>query len=395
MTSIKRHLSSICGFALVLTCLSFSITAQPAHAQTLTVAYSFSSQTDGGQPYAQLVHDEAGNAYGTAAIGGEPNSCGGEGCGVVFKITKNGHYSVLYTFIGGTDGANPWSGLLRDAAGNLYGTTEAGGSASAGTVYELSPSGQKTILYNFQGGNDGAYPFAALTADSAGNLYGTTYKGGTSGFGTVYKISSAGETVLYSFKGGADGQYPYASVVRDPAGNLYGTTLGDGFATYGTLYRLTPAGKETVVHTFTGGADGGFPFYGGLIRDPAGNLYGTTSYGGAFTFFGTVFKMSTAGQYGVLYSFSGRTDGGQPNTSVIRDAAGNLYGATVSGGALGHGTIFKLDVNNQETVLYSFKGETDPANPSAPLSLDAHGNLYGCTVGGGQFAEGTIFRLTQ
>ncbi|HLW89080.1 MAG TPA: choice-of-anchor tandem repeat GloVer-containing protein [Terriglobales bacterium] len=399
MTSVKRHQSSISRIiprmtTIVLAAIFASIgLAQVAYAQTLNVLYSFTGVEDGGQPYAQLVSDDVNNAYGTTAVGGDLSSCGGTGCGVVFRIQRSGGYKVLYAFTGGTDGANPWSGLLRDASGNLYGTTEAGGAFGFGTVFKIGPSGRKTILYNFAGGTDGAYPFGALITDGAGNLYGTTYKGGASSAGTVFKVSAAGETVLYSFKGGTDGQNPYAGLIRDAAGNLYGTTFGDGIVTHGTVFRLTPSGKETVLHVFTGGSDGGFPYYGSLVTD-AGDLYGTTSFGGAHSYFGTIFKVDRTGLFSVVYSFTGGPDGGQPDASLIRDAAGNLYGVTVGGGDFGHGVIFKFDTGGVETALYSFAGGTDPASANAPLFMDRAGNLYGTSVGGGVSGNGTIFQLT-
>jgi len=379
----------------VFIALMFTIPASNmASAQTMKVLYSFSGNADGGQPYAKLIADPSGNGYGTTGVGGDLSGCPGLGCGVVFELTKAGKYTVLYTFHGGADGANPWSGLVRDSAGNLYGTTEAGGSAGFGTVFQLSPSGQKTVLYNFQGnGTDGAYPFGQLISDGNGTFYGTTYKGGRSNFGTVYKLSGAGETVLYSFKGFSDGDYPYAGVVRDSAGNLYGTTFGDGLNSYGTVFRLSPSGKETVLHSFSGGTDGGFPYYGSLVLDPATGIYGTTSFGGAHNYFGTVFKVDKKGQFSVIYSFSNGLDGGQPNASLIRDSSGNLYGATLSGGTNSHGVIFKMEESGNETVLYNFAGGTDPVSVQAPLLRDAAGNLYGTSIAGGSSGQGTVFKL--
>jgi uncharacterized repeat protein (TIGR03803 family) len=291
--------------AVLSLCMLLAIAAPAASAQTLKVLYSFTGGSDGAQPYSKLVVDPAGNGYGTTAIGGDITQCGGIGCGVVFKLTRAGQYQVLYTFEGGADGNNPWSGLLRDSAGNLYGTTEAGGTAGYGTVFKLDSAGNKTILYNFLGRPDGSYPFSALIMDPEGNFYGTTYRGGAGDYGTVYELSPSGETVLYSFKGGSDGKNPYAGVVRDPAGNLYGTTFGDCTTGFGTVFRVNPAGKETLLHSFTGGTDGGCPQYGSLVLDPATGLYGTTSFGGAHSYFGTVFKVDKAGVYSVLYSFTG------------------------------------------------------------------------------------------
>ena len=367
------------------------VTTQLAQAQTFTILYSFTNGADGGQPYASLVRDSAGNLYGTTAVGGA------YGFGTVFKVNKTGKETVLYSFSGGADGANPWAGLVWGLTdGHLYGTTEAGGASGFGTVFKMSKTGKKTVLYNFTGaGGDGAYPFSCLVWDAAGKLYGTTYKGGASGNGTVFKLAKSGKlTVLYSFKGASDGENPYDGVVLDPAGNLYGTTFGAFGIDYGTVFKLNSAHKEKVLHNFTGGTDGGYPYYGGLVRDKAGNLYGTTSFGGANQYFGTVFKVNKAGKQKVLYSFTGGADGGQPNASVIRDSAGNLYGTTVGGGAAGHGTVFKLDKAGTETVLYSFTGGTDAAAPNADLLRDAAGNLYGTSIAGGTSGGGTVFKLT-
>jgi uncharacterized repeat protein (TIGR03803 family) len=394
-----QHYGSISGMFRCVTSIVlaianlFVLTAvaiQSAQAQTFTILYSFTGGVDGGQPYAKLVQGSGGNLYGTTPVGGASNF------GTVFKVDKAGNETVLYSFGGGADGANPWTGLTWGPGDDLYGTTEAGGASGFGTVFKISKAGKKTVLYNFTGAaGDGAYPFSRLIWDGVGNVYGTTYKGGASGNGTVFKLAKSGkETVLYSFQGGADGGNPYAGVVRDPAGNLYGTTFGIFGVDYGTVFKLNTAHKEKVLHAFTGGSDGGFPYYGGLVRDSAGNLYGTTSFGGAHQYFGTVFKVDKAGQQTVLYSFTGGADGGQPNASVIRDSAGNLYGTTVGGGAFGHGTIFKLDKTGKETVLYSFAGGTDAAAPDADLLRDAAGNLYGTTIAGGASGAGTVFKLT-
>jgi uncharacterized repeat protein (TIGR03803 family) len=361
----RRVVSGVQAWATTFVLTAVAI--QSASAQTFTILYSFTGGADGGQPYAKLVHDSAGNLYGTTAVGGASNF------GTVFKVDKAGNETVLCSFGGGADGANPWTGLTWSPAGNLYGTTEAGGASGVGTVFKINKAGKKTVLYNFTGtGSDGAYPFSRLIWDGVGNLYGTTYKGGASGNGTVFKLARSGkEKVLYSFKGGTDGENPYAGVVRDPAGNLYGTTFGAFGVGYGTVFRLNPANKEKVLHAFSGGSDGGYPYFGGLVRDSAGNLYGTTSFGGAHQYFGVVFKINKAGTQTVLYTFTGGADGGQPNASVIRDSAGNLYGTTVAGGAFGHGTIFKLDKTGNETVLYSFMGGTDAATSTARPSVEA------------------------
>jgi uncharacterized repeat protein (TIGR03803 family) len=198
-------------------------------------------------------------------------------------------FALFYSFEGGTDGATPRAGLVRDAAGNLYGTTISGGAGGLGTVFKLDAVGSETVLHSFSGA-DGARPEAGLVRDAAGNLYGTTAGGGASDLGTVFKLDTTGsETVLHSFSG-ADGDSPVAGLVRDAAGNLYGTTAGGGASGLGTVFKLDTSGKGRLLHSFTGGAtDGAFPA-AGLVPDAAGNLYGTTTQDGAFGQ-GTVFKL--------------------------------------------------------------------------------------------------------
>src|ERR1017187_5886787 len=280
------------------------------------VLYSFTGLADGGNPYGGVVPDSAGNLYGTTSAGGT------SGYGVVFKLDKAGQETVLYAFTGGADGGYSYAGVIRDSAGNLYGTTSSGGTAGYGVVFEVNTCGQETVLYSFTGGADGGYSYAGVIRGSAGNLYGTTSAGGTSGYGVVFKLDRAGqETVLYAFTGGADGGYSYAGVIPDSAGNLYGTTSAGGTSGYGVVFKLDKAGQETVLYAFTGGADGGYS-YAGVIRDSAGNLYGTTSSGGTAGQ-GVVFKLSTGGQETVLYSFTGGADGGYSYAGVIRGSAGN------------------------------------------------------------------------
>jgi uncharacterized repeat protein (TIGR03803 family) len=188
-------------------------------------------------------------------------------------------YTVLHRFAG-ADGHNPseYGHLIEDSAGDLYGTTSGGGASGLGVVFMLNKTGE-TVLHSFTGGADGRAPYAGLTQDSAGNLYGTTFGGGASGLGVVFKLNKTGETVLYSFTI-ADGANPYAGLTRDSAGNLYGTTSAGGASNSGVVFKLDTTGTETVLHSFTGGADGAKPS-AGMIQDSAGNLYGTTYYGGS------------------------------------------------------------------------------------------------------------------
>ena len=248
----------------------------------------------------------------------------------------------------------PRNGLIADSAGNLYGTTSGGGASYKGVVFKLAPDGTETVLHSFPGfPSDGNSPYAGLIADSAGNLYGTTLsRDSVSHAGVVFKLAPNGtagwtETVLHSFTGfPTDGALPYAGLIADSAGNLYGATTGGGASGQGVVFKLAPDGTETVLHAFTGGSDGAYPGVGPLIADSAGNLYGTTQVGGA-SGQGVVFKLAPNGTGGwtesVLYSFTGGSDGGQPfYGSLIADGAGNLYGTTVGGGASGAGVVFKL-----------------------------------------------------
>jgi len=332
-------------------------------------------------------------------------------------------FTTLHSFTGKSDGALPYSTLIQDKAGNLYGTTSAGGASSGcpdlippgcGVVFKLDPNGKETVLHTFKGPPDGASPIGALLLDADGNLYGTTIAGGTSiacfgGCGIAYKLDPHGkETILHNFTGGADGAQPTGSLVRDSAGNLYGAASTGGsfagecsaFSGCGVIFKLRPTGGGYVFYAFRGGTDGITPR--GLSRDASGNLYGTTTNGGALSE-GTVFKVDAVGKETVLYTFTGHADGGVPFVGVIRDAAGNLYGTTEGGGLLdcfgaGCGVIFKVDPNGKETVLHSFSGLDGALPELAGLAGNRAGVLYGATYEGGTSTEcpigcGVVFQI--
>jgi uncharacterized repeat protein (TIGR03803 family) len=306
-----------------------------------TVLYSFSnfSANGFGQPTGGVIRDWAGNLYGTTFHG---QADVGSGYGVVYKVDTAGNATVLHNFTNGADGGYPYGGVIRDWKGNLYGTTNGGGASGAGVVFKIGTSGNEMVLYSFTGGADGGYPLGGVILDSKGNLYGTTNGGGASGGGVVFKIDTSGnETVLYSFTGGADGGGPLAGVILDSKGNLYGTTNGGGASNAGVVFKVDTSGDETVLYSFTGGADGGGPLWVVLARDSGGNLYGTTVSGGASNA-GVVFKVDPTGHETVLYSFTGGTDGGNPSVGVIRDWDGNLYGTADSGGASNAGVVFEI-----------------------------------------------------
>jgi len=357
-----------------------------------TVLYNFTGRTDGTSPETGVVRDAAGNLYGTTSDAGLPGGCGGFGCGVVYKVDTSGQETVLYTFTGGTDGANPSAGVILDSSGNVYGTTIGGGIGRVGVVFKVNTTDEETVVYGFPGPVDGIAPQSGVIADAAGNLYGTAPYGGISNSGVIYKLDVAGnETVLCTFTGGVDGAYPDAGVIRDSAGNLYGTTYNGGTADAGVVFELDANGQETVLHNFTGGADGGNP-YAGVIRDSAGNLYGTTEYGGAANL-GAVFKVDTSGEETVLFSFPGGNGGSNPYGGVTADSAGNLYGTTAYGGSGGSGVVFKLDPAGTETVLHTFKTPNDGAAPESGVIRDSAGNLYGTTYGGGKYDAGVVYKV--
>jgi uncharacterized repeat protein (TIGR03803 family) len=253
--------------------------------------------------------------------------------------------TLLHSFAGGnTDGSTPWAGLVRDSSGNLYGTTYYGGTGGAGVVFKTTSTGTTTILHSFAGGNsDGAYPsFGSLVRDSSGNLYGTTYSGGTGGEGVVFKTTSTGTTtILHSFAGGnSDGAYAFAGLDMDSSGNLYGTTYSGSTGGAGVVFKTTSTGTTTVLHSFTGGNSDGANPYAGLVMDSSGNLYGTTYSGGA----GVVFKTTSTGTTTILHSFAGgNSDGAHPYAGLVMDSSGNLYGTSLQGGSGGFGVVFKLN----------------------------------------------------
>jgi uncharacterized repeat protein (TIGR03803 family) len=319
---------------------------------------------------------------------------------IVVQSVQAGTFKTLYNFTKQGDGGYPYAGVVPDIAGNLYGTTYDGGSGF-GVVFKVTPSGSETALYTFTGSNDGANPAANVYLDRAGNIYGTTYWGGTSQLGVVFKIDPSGnETVLYSFAGGtADGCNPCGCVIADRFGNLYGTTSACGTYGGGTVFKLTKTGDETVVLSFEGGASGGdAPILTELLMDNSGNLYGVTTGGGGTgcngSGCGTVYELNTSGVLTVLYSFTGSSDGCTPYGQPVMDATGNLYGTTYSCGAHDWGTIWRLNPEGVFSTLHSFSGSTnDGSSPFSSVVLDPKGNLYGSSFWGGSDHDGVVYSL--
>ena len=378
-----RHslLAAMVVFLAVLWAATF-----PAVAQTLTVLHNFNGN-DGAYPVSRLTIDSQDNLYGTTGGTLPPTF------GTIFALNSSnpvGNVTVLLrrTPTGICDFCV--DNLLRDAQGNLYVSDAIGGDFGNGAVYKLSPAGvMPIVLYSFTGGADGKYPNDGLISDAEGNLYGTTGIGGAFGEGVVFKITPSGEeTVLYSFTGGADGGEPWGRLLQDSQGNFYGATYVGG-SRFGVVFMLSPSGVLTVLHTFTGGSDGGHP-NGDFIADAQGNLYSTTP-SIPRSVHGTVYKITQQGVLTVLHTFSG-SDGFDPRSGVIMDASGNLYGTTWTGGAFGDGVVFELTANGTLTVLHSFSG-SDGSMPAGGLVFDGQGNLYGTAAYGGASNNGVVFKL--
>jgi uncharacterized repeat protein (TIGR03803 family) len=407
-----------CACGVLTLCTLMMLSARASVAGTATVVYSFEGEEDGEYPATELVFDGAGNLYGTTTQGGDFNA------GTVFELSPSGGAwtkTVLYSFTGFADGLNPYGGVAIDAQGNLYGSTTAGGVGGlcaedgCGVVFKLTRNGgayTHSVLHDFTGGNDGWGVGGQPALDAAGNVYGTTPNGGANGIGVVYRLSPrAGGTyafrVIHAFTGGDDGGTgSLGRLLVDRNGrNLYGIATVGGAHGAGTAYRMRRLPNERwtfqTLYAFQGAPDAGFP-YGGLSADAAGNLYGTTYYDGA-NGYGTVYQLSRNGGVWterVLHSFRGGIDGNNPSTNLVFDARGNLYGTTAEGGSPGCdcGTIFRLthDANDDWThrVAYRFTGVPDGAYSYYSLVPDRAGSYYGATVHGGADNDGAIYHFT-
>jgi uncharacterized repeat protein (TIGR03803 family) len=409
----SRPSSYITTAILAIFALAMVLVHGAGAASTTKVIYSFAGDEDGEYPDTELVRDGAGNLYGTTVQGGD------FGSGTVFQLTPSGAHTVLYSFTSGADGAQPYGGVTLDAQGNLYGATVAGGTGGAceggcGVAYKLTYNGgtwTETVLHNFTGGNDGSGPGAGLTLDPKGNLYGMTPTGGAYGAGTIYQLHPGQNgswrfKLVHAFTGGDDGASgSKGRMIFDDAGHLYGAATVGGAYGAGTVFELrrTRTGWALrTLYSFKGQPDAGFP-YGGLIFDESGNLYGTTYYDGANDL-GAVYQLHPrpggSWRERVLYSFKGGSDGSNSISNLLFDANGNLYGTTSEGGALGCscGTIFKMTPGGHgswtESVVYAFTGTPDGRYSYNGMVADSAGNFYGATVLGGADDEGSIYRFT-
>ena len=379
------------------TVASANVTSVVVHCPLVQVLWTFGFGADGADPQSAPILGSDGNFYGTTQYGGLIDA------GAVYSLTAAGSESVVASFASGTASQGPIGALIQASDGNFYGTTYSGGTSNNGTAFKLAANDTITTLWSFGSGVDGQFPNGGLVQASDGNFYGTTASGGTTGYGTVFRLTPGGvETVLWNFSNGTDGYAPKGSLVMGNDGNLYGTTSVGGTNGTGTIVRVTLAGVETVVWNF-GGTNEGYLPAPNLIIGSDGNFYGTTEGGGANDG-GTLFKFTTAGALSVVWAFGAGEDGSGPWSGVTQGSDGNFYGTTVLGGTIkicgasnsfGCGTIFRVTPAGEETVLWDF-GFGGNGAQVFPLSVvqNADGSLFGVTGSGGTTGGGTIYRLT-
>lgn len=395
MNALLRFFTSL--FSVILLTLELGAVDTQSTAQTFTVLYNFAGSPDGANSSASLVQDAEGNLYGTTIDGGTGSCSDRAGCGTVFKLDTAGNENVLYSFTGSPDGEAPLAGLTMDTKGNLYGTTIFGSYSNYGTVFELSKSGKETTLYSFSGGAvDGCYPYGGLLRNNEGTLYGTTPECGAYNYGTAFELSKSGnETILHNFAGGSsDGQSPYEGLVTDKNGNVYGLTPRGGASGQGVLFKLSKSGTLTLLYSFAGGTTDGCLPVGTPVMNERGTFYGTTNGCGASND-GVVWKVNKKNIETVLHNFAGgSSDGANPPAGVIMDAKGNLYGDTMAGGGYDNGTVYELTRKGTLILLHSFD-VYDGDELMGGVIGDAKGSLYGTTYGGGANSDGTVWQITK
>jgi uncharacterized repeat protein (TIGR03803 family) len=381
----KRIVPILCAIAVV-TALPL-----PGHAQNFHVVHRFHGRYDGKTPAGRLIADEYGNLYGTTTAGGAFRG------GTIFKIAPDGTETILHSLAPSTDGSHPRSGVAIDEQGNLYGTAESGGATDNGTIFKIAPDGTFNVLHAFANAPyDGSQPFGDLILDKRGNLYGTTQYGGSKAGGTIFKINRAGKlTLLHSFCLDAnctDGGAPRGALVRAENGTLYGTTEEGGAGSDGTVYSLTSDGNYTVVYSFEGGDTDGADPTAGLILDKAGNLYGTTAYGGPSDY-GSVFKIAADGTYSVLHFFDG-TDGAYAYGGLLLDKSGNLFGATYGD------TVYEMMGDGEFAVIANLYNPKTGERADEPVDslIAMNGKLYGTALrntGYGPGGGGAVFEVRK
>ncbi len=373
--------------ASILACLCPTAPGAARGDYTLTTLASFHGTT-GANPLGGLAIDPAGNLYGTTYGGGAA------GHGTAFRIDARTRALATIATFTGTNGAYPAAALTLDPKGNLYGTTSEGGAHGVGTAFRIDAhSGALATIATFNGAN-GSRPRAGLTIDAVGNLYGTTSGGGAKGQGTAFRIDArSGALATIATFNGANGALPLAGLTLDALGNLYGTTYAGGAKYRGTAFRIDANTRALTTLVTFNGLNGANPA-AGLTIDPAGNLYGTTQYGGV-NYAGTAFRIDArSGALTTLASFSySNANGINPTAPLTLDAQGNLYGTTPGNGEVDLGKVFRIDaITGALTILASIVGPNGIA-PAGGLTIDAAGNLYGATISGGAFGQGTVFEL--
>ena len=315
---------------------------------TLATLISFDRTNNGANPGAALVQGSDDAFYGTTEAGGTNNN------GTIFKVTTSGTLTTLVSF-NGTDGSLPHAPLVQGQDGKFYGTTEIGGSNQDGTAFQMLTNGTLTSLVSFDNNNNGSSPRAGLVQAADGNFYGAAFLGGTNGDGAMFRLATNGAlTTLYAFTGGSDGANPYAGLTQSADGNLYGTTFYGGTNGYGTVFKMTTNGTLTPLVSF-GGTNGAYP-QAALLLASDGNFYGTTKSGGAYTNYGTVFKLTTNGTLTTLASFNG-TNGSHP-LGLVQTLDGSFYGTTADGGTNGYGTVFRLNITAPSPPSFLTVAET-------------------------------------
>lgn len=353
---------------------------------TITILKQFNSAADGASPYGELIKGTDGNFYGMTGAGG-PNSYG-----TIFSLTPAGVYTVLRSFSYASDGSNPKGHLVKAKDGNFYGITYGGGANGYGTIFKITTGGVFTVLRSLNKATDGANSYGSLSEGKDGNLYGVTNSGGIYGYGTIFKISTAGAfTVIRHLNASTDGSYSQCDLVQATDAYFYGTCYSGGTYGNGTIFKIAPNGTFAVIKHFISNTDGALP-YGGLVQNSDGNLYGMNRSGGANNA-GTIYKITTNGAYTVIHAMADATEGSAACGSLVKAADGNLYGMASSGGAFGGGTAFKITTGGALTVLANFNG---PAQGNIPLETLVKGKdsaYYGTNSSGGAYGWGTIFKI--
>ncbi|MFZ0686995.1 MAG: choice-of-anchor tandem repeat GloVer-containing protein [Terriglobales bacterium] len=409
----KRSRSGVAAAAIFVVLLTVSASA---FSQTENVLFDFDRSGDSGWWPNPMIFDAAGNLYGTNTMGGGSKACT-FGCGSAFELSPDGNggynYTVLYDFQGGADGEDP-SPVVLGADGSLYGVTVYGGAPNScaggcGTVFKLTPPGgsgnwTKSTLYTFAGGNDGGNPFSGLALDSAGNIYGTTFSGGTGQFGTFFELSPQkngkySKQILYEFQPGIAGSPVF--LLQESGGNFYGTTQSQGIRfDPGVVFQLTKnesgQWQETVLHEFTGTSPGA------LVMSPSGSLFGATDATAKCMVCGSIYELTPTGgkwQYSPVASFDGGRKGATVSGLAV-DAAGNVYGTAYESGPLGYGFVCKLTLTDgkwTETILHNFDEDNgvDGGYPAGGIVLDNAGNIFGATYYGGNESIGLLYEISQ